>query len=57
MNEHFPFILEKLPYEYSALEPYIDTKTVEVHHDKHLGTYVEKLNQALEDIPCITAGV
>lgn len=51
MNEHYPFILEELPYNYSDLEPYIDAKTVEVHHNKHLGAYVEKLNKALEDCP------
>ena len=51
MNEHYPFILEPLPYSYSDLEPYIDTKTVEVHHDRHLKTYVDNLNKALEDLP------
>lgn len=42
------FELESLPYSYNALEPYIDAKTVEVHHDKHHATYVAKLNAALE---------
>ena len=51
MNEHYPFMLEPLPYSYNDLEPYIDTKTVEVHHDRHLKTYVDNLNKALEDFP------
>ncbi len=40
--------LPKLPYEYDALEPYIDSKTMEIHHDKHHAGYVKKLNAALE---------
>ncbi|HET9721802.1 MAG TPA: superoxide dismutase [Candidatus Saccharimonadales bacterium] len=42
------FKLPDLGYGYGALEPYIDSKTMEIHHDKHHGTYVEKLNAALE---------
>lgn len=40
--------LGKLPYPTNALEPYIDAKTMEIHHGKHHATYVEKLNKALE---------
>ncbi len=40
--------LEPLPYPYGFLEPYIDSKTMEIHHDKHHQTYVDKLNAALE---------
>ena len=40
--------LPKLEYAYDALEPYIDAKTIEIHHDKHHQTYVDKLNKALE---------
>lgn len=43
--------LKPLPYPTDALEPYIDQKTVEIHHDKHLGNYVNKLNQAIEPYP------
>lgn len=42
------FKLPDLGYGYDALEPYIDAKTMEIHHNKHHGTYVEKLNAALE---------
>ncbi|PIN94443.1 superoxide dismutase [Candidatus Pacearchaeota archaeon CG10_big_fil_rev_8_21_14_0_10_30_48] len=41
------FTLPKLPYEYFALEPYIDAKTMEIHHSKHHQGYVDKLNAAL----------
>lgn len=37
-----------LPYDYDALEPYIDTETMHYHHDKHFKTYVDQLNKALE---------
>lgn len=45
------FTLPELGYAYDALEPYIDAKTMELHHDKHHATYVEKLNEALESAP------
>jgi len=41
------FTLPKLPYDFAALEPVIDAKTMEIHHDKHHAAYVEKLNAAL----------
>ena len=40
-----------LPYPFDALEPYIDAKTMEIHHDKHHGAYVNNLNKALEGHP------
>ncbi|MEN6627660.1 MAG: superoxide dismutase [Candidatus Sumerlaeia bacterium] len=43
--------LPDLPYAFDALEPYIDAKTMEIHHDKHHGTYVAKTNDALKDHP------
>jgi Fe-Mn family superoxide dismutase len=43
------FELPKLKYEYSALEPYIDALTMEIHHAKHHGAYTLKLNSALEE--------
>jgi superoxide dismutase, Fe-Mn family len=45
------FTLPKLPYAYDALEPYIDAKTMEIHHDKHHQAYVTNLNAALKDHP------
>lgn len=51
MNEHYPFINPPLPYDYDALEPHIDTKTMQIHHDRHLQTYVDNLNAALKDYP------
>src|ERR1700741_2586436 len=42
------FTVPPLPYSFDALEPYIDAKTMEIHHDKHHGTYVTNLNKALE---------
>ncbi|MDO4293654.1 MAG: superoxide dismutase [Eubacteriales bacterium] len=44
----YPFQLPELPYAYEALEPYIDRETMHFHHDKHLKTYVDNLNKALE---------
>ena len=43
-----PYTLPDLPYPFDALEPYIDARTMEVHHDKHHQTYVTNLNAALE---------
>ncbi|KMT41263.1 superoxide dismutase [Melissococcus plutonius] len=45
------YILPDLPYAYDALEPYIDTETMHLHHDKHHNTYVTKLNEAIEKHP------
>jgi Fe-Mn family superoxide dismutase len=42
------YTLPDLPYAFDALEPYIDALTMEIHHDKHHGTYVTNLNNALE---------
>jgi Fe-Mn family superoxide dismutase len=42
------YSLPDLPYDYSALEPHIDARTMEIHHTKHHQTYVDKLNAALE---------
>jgi Fe-Mn family superoxide dismutase len=43
--------LPKLPYAYDALEPFIDAKTMEIHHAKHHAAYVAKLNEALANYP------
>ncbi|MCR9014300.1 superoxide dismutase [Aquiflexum gelatinilyticum] len=41
------FELPKLPYDFNALEPHIDTKTMEIHHGKHHNAYVTNLNNAI----------
>jgi len=46
-----PFTLEKLPYNYDALEPYLDSQTLKIHHTKHHQGYINKLNAALEKTP------
>jgi superoxide dismutase, Fe-Mn family len=42
------YTLPNLPYPFDALEPHIDAKTMEIHHDKHHAAYVANLNKALE---------
>ena len=43
-----PFELPDLPYAFDALEPHIDARTMEIHHDKHHAGYVAKANNAVE---------
>ncbi len=45
--------LPPLPYDYSALEPYIDEQTMHIHHDKHHAAYVTNLNKPLESAPAL----
>jgi Fe-Mn family superoxide dismutase len=45
-----PFMLAALPYTYDALEPHIDSMTMEIHHSKHHAAYVNNLNKAIHDI-------
>jgi Fe-Mn family superoxide dismutase len=49
------FELEPLPYPSDSLEPYIDARTMEIHHGKHHATYVTNLNNALKDAPEVAA--
>src|SRR5437868_2490209 len=50
-NNKMPQELPPLPYDYSALEPHIDTQTMQIHHDKHHAAYVNNLNAALDKHP------
>lgn len=45
------FTLAPLPYAYDALEPHIDTQTMQIHHDKHHQAYVDNLNKAVAGTP------
>jgi len=49
------FTVPPLTYPFDALEPYIDAKTMEIHHDKHHGAYVSNLNKALDGHPDLQA--
>lgn len=48
---HLAYQLPPLPYAFDALEPYIDARTMEIHHGKHHAAYVNNLNKALEAYP------
>ena len=47
--------LAPLPYDYNALEPFIDTETMHLHHDKHHQAYVNNVNAALANYPALAA--
>lgn len=51
VNSFGQYKLPALPYKYDALEPYIDSTTMRIHHDLHHATYVSNLNKALEKYP------
>jgi superoxide dismutase, Fe-Mn family len=53
---HAEYTLPPLPYPYDALEPYIDARTMEIHHGKHHLAYVSNLNQALKAHPAQQGG-
>ncbi|WP_165071020.1 superoxide dismutase [Paludisphaera rhizosphaerae] len=47
------YTVPPLTYDFGALEPHIDAKTMEIHHDKHHAAYVNNLNAALKDQPSL----
>jgi Fe-Mn family superoxide dismutase len=47
--------LAPLPYDYAALEPFIDAETMKLHHDKHHQAYINNVNAALEKHPVLAA--
>lgn len=51
MRKAVMFILPPLPFEYNALEPYFDARTLEIHYTKHHKAYCDKTNKALEKHP------
>lgn len=55
INEEFT--LPKLDFDYKALEPHIDSATMEIHHSKHHASYVKKLNEALQGSPYKNKGL
>lgn len=48
-----PFENTLLPYAFDALEPYIDARTMEIHHDRHLQAYIDGLNRAIAPFPAL----
>ena len=51
MDLRYPFTLPPLPYPYDSLIPAIGERTLHFHHDKHLQTYIDNLNKAMEGCP------
>lgn len=47
----YPFEVQPLPYDYNALEPYLNAEILHFHHDKHYANYVMKLNEILKNYP------
>jgi superoxide dismutase, Fe-Mn family len=54
-ENRMPHTLPNLPYDFNALEPYIDEQTMKIHHGKHHQAYINNLNAALEKHPDLAA--
>ena len=55
LAQRYPFTLPPLPYAATAIEPAVDARTMEIHHDRHHAAYVTNLNKALESQPALQA--
>lgn len=53
-SPYMEYTLQPLSFPYSALEPYIDTQTMEIHHTKHHQAYIDKLNAVMAKYPALT---
>ena len=51
MDEHYPYVLPALKYEYDELEPQLSARTLHFHHDRHFASYIDRLNKLLLDEP------
>ncbi|MDZ4742235.1 MAG: superoxide dismutase, partial [Verrucomicrobiota bacterium] len=51
--QKYPFILPPLGYDFNALEPFIDARTMQIHYEKHHGAYVKNLNEAIASDPVL----
>ncbi len=51
MNEQYKFSLKPLPYGYADLEPYVSGQTMKTHHMRHLGSYINSLNDKISKAP------
>ncbi|MGN1480922.1 superoxide dismutase [Porcipelethomonas sp.] len=51
LPEHFPFTVKPLPYPANSLSPWLDARTIKIHHDGHYTSYVKKLNDILKNYP------
>ncbi len=50
-KDHFPFAVRPLPYPAKSLAPFLNARTVKIHHDGHYAMHIEKLNRILESFP------
>ena len=57
LKKKMSFTLPKLKFSYDALEPHIDSRTMEIHHSKHHQGYTNKLNAALESVDASFASI